>query len=258
MPVTIKLDYPADAVAQVTLDRPAALNAFNRAMRLELADALARLSNEAGVRVIVITGAGRGFSAGADVTDISAERNVEDQLNLEYGAFLTIIQTTEKPVVAAVNGPAAGIGMTLALTCDLRVMAQDAYMLSAFSNIGLVPDGGLSFLLTREIGYARAFQLALEAERLNAERCLALGLVNKVIATEKVVDEAISWAGSLARRAPLAMGATKRAFRAAAHDGLRNAMALEASLQRRLVGTADCLEGVTALMQKRAPKFEGR
>lgn len=255
--MTVKLEKREGAVALVTLNRPQSLNAFNSDMRRDLKETLMRVSSDDSARVVVITGEGRGFSAGADVTDAGGGL-VEDILNAEYAAFLSIVQTIEKPVIAAINGPAAGIGMTLALTCDLRVMAEEAYMMMAFANIGLVPDGGLSLLLTREIGYARAYQLAIEAEKIGAQRCLDLGLVNRIARPGESVNEAVAWAVSLTERAPVAMALTKRTFRAAAHAGLRDAMAYEAMLQRTAIKTEDCLEGISALMQKRKPKFKGQ
>lgn len=256
--MTVKLEKRGDEIALVTLNRPQALNALNRQMRADLREALMEVSADKAVRVAILTGEGRGFCSGADVTDVSGGVTVEDVLNAEYGAFLSIIQTMDKPVIAAINGAAAGIGMTIALTCDLRVMSADAYMMMAFANIGLVPDGGLSWLITREIGYARAYQLAIEAEKIDAGRCLDLGLVNRVAKAEDVLSESVAWAKSLAERAPLALSLTKRTFRAAAQDGLRNAMAYEAMIQRAAIATEDCMEGVSALMQKRKPQFKGR
>lgn len=256
--MTVNYEMKSDAVALITLNRPQSLNAFNAEMRRDLQDAVARASHDPAVRCFVITGEGRGFCAGADVTDVGGTRTIEDVLNTEYGAFLSIIQACDKPVISAINGPAAGIGMTLALTCDLRVMAEETYLMSAFSNIGLVPDGGLSFLLTQEIGYARAYQLAIEAEKIPARRCLDLGLVNRVVPTTEVVPNAVAWAQSIAERAPIAMKLTKRTFRAAAQAGLRNAMALEAMLQNQAIASEDCREGVAALLQKRKPQFKGR
>jgi 2-(1,2-epoxy-1,2-dihydrophenyl)acetyl-CoA isomerase len=255
--MTIKLEMRGEKTALLTLNRPQALNSFNGELRREFKEVLMKVSADNDIRVVIVTGEGRGFCAGADVTDVGGG-GVEDILNAEYAPFLSIIQTIEKPVIAAINGPAAGIGMTLALTCDLRVMSADAYMMMAFANIGLVPDGGLSWLLTREIGYARAYQLAIEAEKISAQRCLEMGLVNRVVPQEKVLEESIAWADSLATRAPIAMALTKRTFRAAAQDGLRNAMAFEAQMQRTALNTEDCREGVMALMQKRKPEFKGR
>ncbi len=256
--MTVKYELRSDAVALITLNRPQSLNAFDGAMRKDLLDAVTRASFDSAVRAFIITGEGRGFCAGADVTDAAGARTIEDVLNAEYGAFLSIIQGCDKPAIAAINGPAAGIGMTHALTCDLRVMSSDAYLMSAFANIGLIPDGGLSWLLTQEVGYARAYQLAIEAEKIPADRCHALGLVNRVVPAGDVVPNAVAWARSIAARAPIAMNLTKRSFRAAAQAGLKNAMALEAMLQKTAIASEDCREGVMALMQKRKPEFKGR
>lgn len=256
--MTVSYEMRSEAVALITLNRPQALNAFNAEMRRDLLDAVSRASSDPAIRAFVVTGEGRGFCAGADVTDASHQRSIEDILNAEYGAFLTIIQGCDKPAIAAINGPAAGIGMTLALTCDLRVIAEDAYLMSAFSNIGLIPDGGLSWLLTQEVGYARAYQLAIEAEKISAARCVELGLVNRIVPNADVVSNAVRWGQSIAERAPIAMNLTKRAFRAAAQNGLKNAMAFEAMLQKTAIASEDCREGVMALIQKRKPQFKGR
>ncbi len=255
---TVNYETPHDGVALVVLNRPDRLNAFNAALRRDLADAMRRISADDAIRVAVVTGEGRAFCAGADVSAVNEASNVEDVLNTEYGAFLGVIQTMPKPVIAAINGPAAGIGMTTALTCDLRVMGADAYLMSAFANIGLVPDGGLSWLLTQEVGYARAYQLAVEAEKIDAARALEWGLVNRVAAAGDTLANALEWAKSLTERAPIAMALTKRAFRAASQEGLRNAMAYEAMLQRTAIATEDCVEGVKALFEKRKPAFKGR
>ena len=256
--MTVLYETPEPAIAVVTLNRPDKLNAFNGAMRMDMADAVRRASADTKVRAVVITGAGRAFSAGADVSSLDEKYNVEEILNTEYGAFLSTIQAMPKPVISAINGPAAGIGMTLALTCDLRVMSREAYLMSAFANIGLVPDGGLSYLLTRQIGYARAYQLAIEAEKIDAARSMEWGLVNRVVQPEAVLENALEWAQSLTKRAPVALGLTKRTFRAAFDEGLRNAMGFEAMVQRAAMETDDFPEGVKALFEKRKPDFKGK
>lgn len=256
--MTVLYDQKSEHVALITMNRPKALNAFSTEMRRDFLDAVTKASNDKAVRAVVIAGEGRGFSAGADVTDVTGGRSVEDMLTAEYGAFLGVIQASPKPFIAAVNGPAAGIGMTLALTCDLVAMADDAYMMSAFANIGLVPDGGLSWLLTQAVGYQRAYQLAIEAEKIDASRCLEWGLANRVVPSGEVVAKSVEWAESLAARAPIALGLTKRCFRYAAQEGLKNAMAFEAMHQLTALATEDCMEGVSALMQKRQPEFKGR
>ncbi len=256
--MTIKYEALEDCVVQITMDRADKLNAFDERMRRELAQAVQRASGDDAVRAVVLTGAGRAFCAGADVAEFGPGMNVEDMLNTEYHAFLSTIQTMPKPVIAAINGPAAGVGMSLALTCDLRVMSDEAYLMSAFANIGLAPDGGLSFLLTQELGYARAYQLAIEAEKIDAERSLAWGLVNRVVPAAEVLKNATDWAHSLTERAPLALSLTKRVMRAAAQDGLRNAMVFESMVQRIAIQSEDCTEGVNALFEKRKPVFKGR
>lgn len=256
--MTVHYENPADGVAQITLNRPDRLNAFNKQARADFIAALARASKDDAVRAVVVTGSGRAFCAGADVSAMDDDKNVEDVLNTEYGSFLSIIQTMPKPAIAAINGPAAGIGMTTALTCDLKVMGEGAYLMSAFANIGLVPDGGLSWLLTQQLGYARAYQLAIEAEKIDGHRALDWGLVNRVVPDAEVLENAIAWAQSLTERAPIAMALTKRAFRAASEQGLRNAMAFEAMEQRTAIVTDDCAEGVRALFEKRKPAFKGK
>lgn len=256
--MTVIYDMKSEHVALVTLDRPDKLNAFNGDMRHALLAAMKKASADDAVRAVVITGAGRAFCAGADVSAVDEPVNVEDVLNAEYGGFLGVIQSMPKPVIAAINGPAAGIGMTVALSCDLRVMAEDAYLMSAFANIGLIPDGGLTLILTQEIGYARAYQLAIEAEKLDPARALEWGLVNRVSPTATCLSNALQWAETIAERAPVAMAMTKRAMRHARHSELKNAIAFEAMLQRDAIKTDDCREGVMALFQKRKPAFKGR
>ena len=256
--MTVKIETPHEGVALITMSRPDKLNAFHEAQRTDLADAVRNASADDAVRAVVITGEGRAFCAGADINAMGDRFNVEDVLNTEYWAFLNPIQTMPKPVIAAVNGPAAGIGMTLALTCDLKVMGQDAYLMSAFANIGLVPDGGLSWLLTQQLGYARAYQLAIEAEKIDPQRAESWGLVNRVVPTSDVLSNALQWAKALTERAPVSMSLTKRIFRASSDAGLRNAMAYEAMNQRTAITTEDCAEGVKSIFEKRKPVFKGQ
>lgn len=257
--MTVLYEKRGDRVALITLNRPDSLNAFNAEQRADLTKAVRQASGDKDVWAVVITGAGRGFSAGADIKSLAGRvGTIGDELNVEYGAFLSVVRSCEKPVIAAINGPAAGIGMTLALSCDLRVMAEDAYLMSAFANIGLVPDGGLSWILTQQLGYARAFQLAVEAEKIDAPRALDWGLVNRVVSKAGVLDEALNWASSLAERAPIAISLTKQVFRAAAEEGVRNAASFEAILQNVAAASDDCREGIMAVVEKRKPDFKGR
>ncbi|MEL7310058.1 MAG: enoyl-CoA hydratase-related protein [Pseudomonadota bacterium] len=251
--------YAVDgAVATITLDRPDAMNSFNQALRVELTEALSQASSDNSVRAVVLTGEGRAFSAGADLTaGFPEDKTVEAQLQREYRPAFNEIVTMPKPVIAAVNGAAAGIGMSFALAADLAVMGENAFLLAPFSTISLVPDGGANWFLQKALGYKRAFQLAVEAERIDAKRCLEWGLVNRVVDDAQVLDEAQGWAATLADRAPLSIKATKRAMRHAEAGSWSSTFDLEAEIQTGLVGSEDNVEGVAAFFEKRKAIFKG-
>ena len=246
------------AVAVITIYRPEAMNSFNLRLREELLTAFRRVADDTSVRVVVLTGEGRSFSAGADLDDVSPDRDVEATLQSEYRPILECIATMRQPVIGAVGGSAAGIGMSFALVCDLLVMADDAFLLSPFTTISLVPDGGLCWLLVHQLGYRRAFQLSVESERIAAQRCVELGLANKVVAAASLMDEALGWAQCVAERAPLSVAATKRAMRFAAAGEWGTTFDIEAREQAGLFASADHAEGVAAFFEKRKGKFEGR
>jgi 2-(1,2-epoxy-1,2-dihydrophenyl)acetyl-CoA isomerase len=254
---THRVDHDG-GVATVTLDRPEALNAQTRASRRSLARDLRALSGDAAVRCVVLTGAGRAFCAGQDLREPDALADVDVTIRETYVPIVEAIVGMPKPVIAAVNGAAAGAGLSIALACDLRYLAEDAVLMMAFSNIGLVPDCGGSWLLPRTVGYARAFELAATGRRVPASEALALGLVQRVLARDDVLPAAQELARQLAARPTLALGWTKRLMRAAEQSPLADAMELEAQLQASAVGTHDHAEGVAAFLEKREPRFEGR
>ncbi len=246
-----------DAAAVITLHRPESMNSFNTELRAAVVDAFTKARDDDSVRVVVFTGEGRCFSAGADLK-AGIDRNVAEILQTEYRPLLEAIAEIPKPVVGAIPGSAAGIGLSMALQCDLLIMADNAFLLSPFTTISLVPDGGLSWLLVRQLGYRRAFQLSVESERIPAERCVELGLANKAVPAEELQSAALEWAQTLAKRAPLSLAATKKAMRFAADNDWAAAYDIEAELQGQLLGSDDNQEGIQAFFEKRAPRFTGK
>ena len=246
-----------EAVAVITLRRPESMNAFDTALRAAVQAAFDRARGDDSVRVVVFTGEGRCFSAGADLK-AGIDRDVAEILQVEYRPIQEAIASLPKPVIAAVPGSAAGIGMSMALQCDLLVMADNAFLLSPFTTISLVPDGGLNWMLVRQLGYRRAFQLSVESERIPAQRCVELGLANRTAPAEELMDAALEWAHGLAKRAPLSLAATKKAMRFALDHDWAAAYDMEAELQGELLGTEDNREGISAFLEKRAPEFKGK
>ncbi len=248
-----------DAVATITIHRPDAMNSFNTQLRADLLAAFERAAGDDSIRVVIFTGEGRSFSAGADLKDIdSAEKSVDQMLQTEYRPVLECIAEMRQPVIAAVGGSAAGIGLSFALACDLLVMADNAFLLSPFTTISLVPDGGLNWLLVRQLGYRRAFQISIESERISAERCVELGLANKSVPADSLMDETLKWAHALAERAPLSLAATKKAMRHAASNSWASTFDVEAPLQKVLRNSEDFEEGVKSFFEKRKAHFKGQ
>ena len=253
---TLNLDTE-NHVAKITLNRPEMMNAFNEQLILDMGEATQAVRDDAQIRVLIITGEGRGFTAGADLGERDASWiDTEDALIRGYHPFLKNIIDMPKPVIASINGAAAGIGAAVAMACDLRVMAKEAYIMSVFSNIALVPDGGLSFLLTRAIGYSRALEFAIEAKKISADECLQLGIANKVVTLDHLSDSTMEWARRLSKRSPQALAHTKQLMRNALTQSYDTTFAEEAKVQQSIFGNEENLEGVTAFFEKREPNFK--
>jgi 2-(1,2-epoxy-1,2-dihydrophenyl)acetyl-CoA isomerase len=251
--------------ATIELNRPEALNAWNRQLGEDLLAALTRASAEEAVRAVRITGAGRAFSSGADLRDISGDDltpegrpNVYGVLTERYHPIMHAIREMEKPVVAAVNGGAVGIGCSLALCCDLVVASQSAYFLLAFVNIGLVPDGGSSVFVPARVGLTRAAEMAMLGERVTAPQALEWGLVNRVFADEDFVRESSALTARLAAGPTRSYAAGKRLINERVYSGMAGQLELEATLQQEMAGSEDFIEGVSAFLAKRPARFEGR
>jgi 2-(1,2-epoxy-1,2-dihydrophenyl)acetyl-CoA isomerase len=258
---TILFDL-ADGVATLTLNRPDKLNSFTADMHAEIRDVLARIAAPAsGARALLITGAGRGFCAGQDLSQrkgmaVSAE--VRESIDKLFNPLIRSLRKLELPIVGAVNGVAAGAGMSLALACDVTLAARSASFLQAFAKIGLVPDSGSTFFLPRLAGDARARGLAMLAEKISAEQAASWGLIWKVVDDDKLLDEARVLARHLATQPTRALALIKQALNQAADNDLDQQLDLERDLQVLAAETDDYREGVAAFLEKRPAKFTGR
>jgi 2-(1,2-epoxy-1,2-dihydrophenyl)acetyl-CoA isomerase len=249
------------AVLVLTLNRPRTKNALNRALVGALADGLESAARDNAVRVIVLTGAGDSFCAGADLKaamqDSSGFGDAGVALD-QYHRMIRAIAGAPKPVIAMVGGPAVGFGCDLALACDLRILSSDAYLQEKFVKIGLMPDGGGTFWLPRLVGLARAMELMLTGRPIPAAEALSLGIANRVVSADALRDETMALARELAQGPPLAFAAIKRAVSAGLGGTIDTALELEKAGQLRCLQSADCMEGIMAWMQKRPPAFEGK
>ncbi|HEY7933981.1 MAG TPA: enoyl-CoA hydratase [Solirubrobacteraceae bacterium] len=255
----------SEGVSRVQLNRPEALNAWNQQLGKDLLAALQQAAEDDAVRTVVITGAGRAFSSGADLKDISGGEttpngrpDVYKTLTERYHPIMHAIREMGKPVIASVNGPAVGIGCSLALCCDLILAAESAYFLLAFVNIGLVPDGGSSLFVPSRIGMARASEMAMLGEKIAAAKALEWGLINRVVPDGDLAAQTDALATKLAGGPTRSYAGTKRQLNNWLYSNMAEQLELEAQIQREMAGSEDFLEGATAFIQKRPASFSGR
>src|SRR5579863_1761594 len=247
--------------AKIEFNRPDRLNAWNSQFSADLIAAITEVTDDPEVRAVVITGAGRAFSSGADLKSAAEDAgggqvDVYRMLTERYHPLITGVRRMPKPVIAAVNGPAAGIGLSLALACDL-VVAESAFFQLAFVNIGLVPDGGSSLLVPSRVGFTRAAELAMLGERLGARTALDWGLINRVFADEDFTTEVNALLDRLAAGATRSYAGTKRQLNQWLYTQMDAQLEFEAGIQREMAGTGDFAEGLAAFAEKRPPRFSG-
>lgn len=254
----------SEGVATLTLNRPDVLNAVTEQMLIELGDAFRQADRDATVRAVILTGAGRGFCAGQDLQAIKdgyagggAIPSFGDMLRKRYNPVILRMRNLEKPILAAVNGVAAGAGCSLALACDLLIASEKASFIEVFVRVGLVPDSGSLFFLPRLVGFAKAMELCLSGEPVSAEDAARIGLVNRVVPPDALATTARDWARRLSKGPGRAVGLIKRGLNRSLASDLETMLEVEAQLQEIAGRTQDHREGVLAFLEKRPPKFQG-
>ncbi len=253
------------ALGRITLNRPDSLNAWNRQFGIDLGAIITGEAADPSVRAVLLSGAGNAFSSGADLkstgdVEMHPDDNMPDigkRLRSLYNPIITGVRDLPKPVVAAVQGPAVGIGCSLALACDLILAAEDAYFFLSFANIGLMPDGGATLSVPARVGKARAMEMSLLAEKVPAPKALQWGLINAVYPSASLHEEADALANRLAAGPTRAYAAAKQALNKSLYGGLEEQLELEAEQQHKLFRSADVMEGAMAFLQKRDPSFTG-
>ena len=254
---TLRLDFE-DSALRITLERPEVLNALSLELLAELKTALEDAAENKEVRAVLLTGAGRGFSAGADLATTSVDGDIGEIIERSYNPVVRAVTTMPKPVVAGVNGVAAGAGMSLALCCDLRLLSENAAFAVGFTGIALVMDASASYFLPRLVGRSRALEMAYSNRKVGADEALALGLGEQILPAETFEEEAFAFVKRLAQGPTKSFGMVKQQVNASPHNSFEDQLKLEAALQSEAAETLDMLEGVGAFKEKRKPVFEGK
>ncbi len=251
----------SQGVATITLNRPDRYNAVNQDLMDGIIEGLKKCKEEEAIRSVVLTGNGPGFCAGADMSVFGVQATPEERRDYiieKYQPIMELFFSLKKPIIGAINGTAAGVGAAFALACDLRVMSKQSGILYAFINIGLGPDGGSSWLLSRQVGYSKALEIAISGKKITGEECLKLGLTNKLVDEENVLSEAQKWGKELSEKPTLAVGITKQDMFFSMNNDLNDTIVFEAEKQVLAFKSHDLMEGVTAFIEKRKPKFLGK
>ncbi len=249
------------SVMTIALNRPEKMNTFNTALRREIARAAIDADLDKSVRAVILTGNGRAFSAGADLSDgdgMADGKAVESDLNFEYKPGVLAIHNSSKPWIAVINGPCAGIAYSYAMACDLACMGESSYLYQPFSAIGLVPDGGATWLIPRLVGTKRAYELMALGEKLSADKAMAMGMVNRVFPDASLREDGLAYAQEVAERSPLALSYTKTAVNFGQTHNLDETISKEAALQSICIDSEDAKNAVISFFNKQKPVWKGR
>jgi len=254
------LSESSEGILTITLNRPDVYNAFNVEMLMELQDAFTKPAEDESVRCVVLTGSGKAFCSGQDLKDFNDKKlTFKEALEQRYNPLIKKISYLPKPVICAINGVAAGAGLSLALACDYRIAVESATLIEVFINVGLVPDSGSSFFLPRIIGYARAFEMCVNADKVTANEAKKLGLVNKVVSTQAMLEKSSRIvATGFAAKPTAAVGMIKNLMRKSFDSDLEGILSLEAEFQQKAGKTDDFKEGISAFLEKRKSQFKGK
>lgn len=249
-----------NGIATIIFNRPQSSNAINKQLQIDLLEAVKQSCSDDSARVVVITGAGKNFCAGFDLTERFTNPDDTATYLLEnyFKPIVDTIYNAPKPFICAINGSAAGVSSALAMTCDLVTMADDAYIYQAFSTLSLIPDGGACWHLVQQLGYRRAYEMVIEAEKVPADRCLEIGMANHIFPSDQLLERTIEWAHRISRKAPLTLRYTKEAMHKALLTDLSSTIDIEGKIQDQIMQSMDVQEGIMSFFEKREPNFIGK